>query len=327
MMPNALEIDDLVMHYDTPAGLLQAVRGVSLHVPDGETLGLVGESGCGKSTLARCVVGLNRPTSGTVRIAGDMPGKTLADRRRMARNVQMIFQDPMSSLNPRLTIARIVEQPLKVHGIGDAAERHRRVVDLLDKVGLGSHFLERYPHELSGGQRQRASIARALALDPRLIVCDESVSALDVSIQAQVLNLLTALQKDLGVALLFISHDLAVVRYVSHRIAVMYLGRIVELGDAESVWHRPLHPYTRALMDSIPSGEAKARNHLVGDVPSAVRVPSGCAFRTRCPHAQAICAERMPELDATGRHHAVACHLADSLPAHVPAGQVEAAAG
>ncbi len=318
MAAPALELRDLVLHHHTPAGPLQAVRGVSLTVARGETLGLVGESGCGKSTLARCVVGLNRPTDGQVLVAGEPPGTSGAARRRLARHVQMVFQDPMSSLNPRLTIRRIVEQPLSVHGIGTPPERRRKVAELMEQVGLGPHFLDRYPHELSGGQRQRASIARALALAPELIVCDEAVSALDVSIQAQVLNLLTALQRDLGVAFLFISHDLAVVRYVAHRIAVMYLGRVVETGDAESVWHDPRHPYTRALIGSIPSAAAGRGRPLAGDVPSAVNPPSGCAFRTRCPFAQAVCAERMPELSDRGRPHQVACHFAERFDAFRP---------
>jgi oligopeptide/dipeptide ABC transporter ATP-binding protein len=310
-MPAALELVDLVMHHPTPAGLLKAVDGIDLKVDSGETLGLVGESGCGKSTLARCVVGLNRPTRGSVVLGGRETGNDRSDRLTRARKVQMVFQDPMGALNPRLTIRTIIEQPLKVHKRGTPADRRSRVEMLAAQVGLGEHLLDRYPHELSGGQRQRVSIARALTLEPELIVCDEAVSALDVSVQAQVLNLLTDLQKRLGVAFLFISHDLSVIRYISNRIAVMYLGRIVEIGDSESVWNNPQHPYTQALIASIPDEVADGVNGpvLSGDVPSPINPPSGCAFRTRCPRAQAICAEIRPDLAATGRPHQVACHF------------------
>ncbi|SFU22398.1 oligopeptide/dipeptide ABC transporter ATP-binding protein [Mesorhizobium sp. YR577] len=310
-MAHALELVDLVMHHPTPAGLLRAVDGVDFAVETGETLGLVGESGCGKSTLARCVVGLNTPTRGVVRLGGKVAGTARAERLERAKRVQMVFQDPMSALNPRLTIRQIIEQPLKVHGEGTPADRRKRVEMLMRQVGLGEHHLEHFPHELSGGQRQRVSIARALTLEPDLIVCDEAVSALDVSVQAQVLNLLTDLQKRLGVAFLFISHDLAVIRYISNRIAVMYLGRIVEIGDSESVWQNAQHPYTRALIASIPDERAKRGvSLLTGDVPSPVNPPSGCAFRTRCPLSQPVCAEARPELSAAGRLHSVACHFA-----------------
>jgi oligopeptide/dipeptide ABC transporter ATP-binding protein len=223
----------------------------------------------------------------------------------------MVFQDPMGALNPRLIIRQIIEQPLQVHKLGNAVERRAKVEALARQVGLGEHLLDRFPHELSGGQRQRVSIARALTLEPELIVCDEAVSALDVSVQAQVLNLLTDLQKRLGVAFLFISHDLSVIRYISNRIAVMYLGRIVEIGDSESVWHNPQHPYSQALIASIPDETAAAGGgpKLVGDVPSPINPPSGCAFRTRCPRAQALCAEIRPDLSTDGRPHGVACHF------------------
>ena len=311
-MPDALELVDLVMHHPTSAGLLKAVDGISLKVSSGETLGLVGESGCGKSTLARCVVGLNKPTRGSVVLGGREVGDGKADRLGRSRKVQMVFQDPMGALNPRLTIRTIIEQPLKVHKAGNAAERRARVEELAGQVGLGAHLLDRFPHELSGGQRQRVSIARALTLNPELIVCDEAVSALDVSVQAQVLNLLTELQGRLGVAFLFISHDLSVIRYISNRIAVMYLGRIVEIGDSESVWLKPQHPYTQALIASIADEEWEGEGappQLSGDVPSPINPPSGCAFRTRCPRAQALCSQVRPDLAREGRPHDVACHF------------------
>lgn len=308
-MTRSLELVNLSLHHPTPAGPLRAVDKVNLAVEVGETLGLVGESGCGKSSLARCVVGLNHAQEGAVVVGGQELGTSPADRRRAARKVQMVFQDPMGSLNPRHTVRRSIEQPLRVHGIGTAKDRRARVEALAAEVGLGLHLLDRYPHEISGGQRQRVSIARALTLEPELIVCDEAVSALDVSVQAQVLNLLTKLQRDFGVSFLFISHDLSVVRYVSHRIAVMYLGQIVELGDAESVWHERRHPYTRALIGSIPEAGG-ATERLEGDVPSAVNPPSGCPFRTRCRHAQDICAAERPTLSDEGLPHQVACHFA-----------------
>lgn len=307
----ALELQDLVMHYHTPQGMLHAVDGISLHVEAGETLGLVGESGCGKSTLARCVVGLSTPQSGRIMLGGRAASLAKSARIERARMVQMVFQDPMSSLNPRLVIRQILEQPLAVHRIGSAAERRAQVGELMRQVGLGAHHLDKFPHELSGGQRQRVSIARALALRPELIVCDEAVSALDVSVQAQVLNLLIDLQRDFKVALLFISHDLSVVRYVSHRVAVMYLGKIVEIGDSESVWKNRLHPYTRALIASIPDEAVRRRTlRLTGDVPSPINPPKGCAFASRCPLVQQLCREQAPELSDTGRAHRVACHFA-----------------
>lgn len=316
-MHSALELDDLRVHHATAAGPLKAVDGITLSVAPGETVGLVGESGCGKSTLARCVVGLNTPTGGSVRLGGSEIAAGGRDRVAWARMVQMIFQDPMGSLNPRLTTRRTIELPLRVHGIGSKNERLERVLRLMEQVGLGPHLLDRYPHELSGGQRQRVSIARALALEPALLVCDEIVSALDVSVQAQVLNLLTDLQSKLGIAFLFISHDLSVVRYVSDRIAVMYLGRIVEEGDSESVWNHSRHPYTQALIASIPerAGDEKAqRLQLSGDLPSPVNPPSGCSFRTRCPYARPLCAEVRPELRPDGLPHSVACHFAAEIP-------------
>ena len=313
-MTQVLKVTDLELHHPTPRGALRAVDGVSLEMTKGETLGLVGESGCGKSTLARCIVGISKPTGGSLAIEGVHSGNSRSMRLERARNVQMIFQDPSGALNPRLTIERIITEPLEVNGIGTRGTRAEMVRDIAGKVGLADYHLERLPHELSGGQRQRVSIARALALNPNLLICDEAVSALDVSVQAQVLNLLVDLQKDLGLSYLFISHDLAVVRYISHRIAVMYLGRVVEIGLAEDVWNNRLHPYTRALIDAIPD-EAVRRDGaqlLEGDVPSPIDPPSGCSFRTRCPFARSACAESRPELRAVGSHQ-VACHFVEDI--------------
>ena len=310
-MTTVLRTDDLELHHKTPRGRLRAVDGISIGIAAGETLGLVGESGCGKSTLARAIVGISQPTGGSLEIAGIDPGKT--GRFARARAVQMVFQDPSGALNPRLTVERIIGEPARVHRIGNGAARRETVLDLARKVGLAEYHLTRLPHELSGGQRQRVSIARALALNPALLVCDEAVSALDVSVQAQVLNLFIDLQRDLGLAYLFISHDLAVVRYISHRIAVMYLGRIVEIGPAEEVWRRRSHPYTRALVAAIPD-EAVRRDDtppLEGDVPSPIDPPSGCRFRTRCPIAQARCAVDDPQLRDIGGGLSVACHFAE----------------
>lgn len=314
-MANPIQINSLSIQFNTNRGLLKAVQGVDLSLSASETLGLVGESGCGKSTLARCVVGLNRPTTGQVLIGGEPIGQGMAARRRAATEIQMVFQDPMSSLNPRLTIARIVEQPMLVHRFGNRAERRARVNELMDQVGIGEHHRDKLPHELSGGQRQRVSIARALALRPKVLVCDEAVSALDVSVQAQVLNLLVKLQQDTGIAILFISHDLSVVRFVSDRIAVMYLGRIVEIGQAESLWENPLHPYTRVLLAANPDLEDDdiVVESVEGDPPSPLDPPSGCAFRTRCAYAREICAASMPALTDVALPHKVACHFAEDF--------------
>ncbi|ARO13403.1 dipeptide transport system ATP-binding protein [Ketogulonicigenium robustum] len=311
-MTPVLKTQDLKVHHNTARGQLKAVDGISLSVAPGETLGLVGESGCGKSTLARCIVGINTPTSGTLEVAGVSPEKS---RLARARAVQMVFQDPSGALNPRLTVERIIGEPLQIHQRAGREARKAQVLDLARKVGLSDYHLERLPHELSGGQRQRVSIARALALNPALLVCDEAVSALDVSVQAQVLNLLLGLQRDLGLTYLFISHDLSVVRYISHRIAVMYLGRIVEIGPAEEVWHRKMHPYTRALVAAIPDESARRTDAVLldGDVPSPVNPPSGCTFRTRCPFAQARCSTEVPELRDQGAGLSVACHFAETL--------------
>lgn len=312
-MVDILTTTDLKVHHTTPRGPLRAVDGISIRIAKGETLGLVGESGCGKSTLARCIVGISTPTSGAIHVAGVGLGSGRAERLARARAVQMVFQDPSSALNPRLGVGRLIEEPLGVHGLGARSERQARVREIAAQVGLSDYHLARFPHELSGGQRQRVSIARALALNPSLLVCDEAVSALDVSVQAQVLNLFLDLQKTLGLAYLFISHDLSVVRYISHRIAVMYLGHVVEIGPAEEVWRRRAHPYTKALVNAIPD-EAVRREDvqlLEGDVPSPVNPPPGCTFRARCSMAQARCAAEVPQLRDIGGGLSVACHFAN----------------
>jgi len=308
-----LSLRGLECTFDTPRGLLHAVRGVSLDVHAGETLGLVGESGCGKTTLAKSIVGLVTPRAGSIRLEGrELTTLSGTERFRMRRAVQFVFQDPFSSLNPRRRAASLIAEPLEVHRIGSRAERRERVAWLMEKVGLRPEWGGRYPHEFSGGQRQRIGIARALALEPKLIVCDEPVSALDVSIQAQVVNLLARLQQETGIAYLMISHDLALVENFAHRIAVMYLGEIVELGEAGTLWRTPLHPFTRALIDAVPVPDpAVARRPLLqGDPPSPVSRPAGCSFAGRCPMAQARCQAEAPTLRDVGAR-AVACHYAD----------------
>jgi oligopeptide/dipeptide ABC transporter ATP-binding protein len=308
-----LSLSDVAMHFPTRAGLVRAVDGVSLDIEPGETVGLVGESGCGKSTLGKTVMRLTRPTAGSIRLEGnEIADLSRGALRPLRPKLQMIFQDPYASLNPRLTVGRALEEPLIVHRRGDAAARRERVRWLADKVGLRPEALQRHPHEFSGGQRQRIGIARALALEPKLVICDEPVSALDVSVRAQVINLLMDLKRDLGLAYLFISHDLSVVEHVSDRIAVMYLGKLVELADRRTLWTRPLHPYTQALMAAVPVADpAKAVDRkpfrLEGDLPSPLDPPSGCRFRTRCPIAVAQCAEREPPLRPLAPGHFVAC--------------------
>ncbi|MGE4297887.1 MAG: ABC transporter ATP-binding protein [Desulfovibrionaceae bacterium] len=314
-----LEMNDVHRHFmvkqglfDPQPSLLKAVDGVSLAVAPGETLGLVGESGCGKSTLARMAVRLLQPTSGDIRIQGASLWQGGAARvRDLPRKAQMIFQDPFSSLNPRQTVGGAIGEGLAVHGMGRAA-RLDRVRELLEWVGLEPEHAHRYPHEFSGGQRQRVAIARALALGPSLVVCDEPVSALDVSIQAQVLNLLRDLQHRLGLTYLFISHDLSVVSHISDRVAVMYLGRLVELGPAHAIHHAPLHPYTQALLAALPKPDPTQRNtsaRLSGDIPSPFTPPPGCPFHPRCPHAMPVCAHTRPQWTAVEPGRFAACHL------------------
>jgi peptide/nickel transport system ATP-binding protein/oligopeptide transport system ATP-binding protein len=315
-----LEITDLVKHYPVRSGVLRrsvgtvhAVDGVSFSLGVGETLGLVGESGCGKSTVARSVLRLVEPSSGSIRLDGeDITHLSKADMRPHRRSMQIVFQDPFASLNPRMTAGDIVGEPLSVHGLASGREKQQRVAKLFEQVGLRPDQVRNFPHQFSGGQRQRICIARALALGPRLIVCDEPVSALDVSIQAQVINLLIDLQREHGFSYLFIAHDLAVVAHISHRVAVMYLGRIVEIADKAELFRNPRHPYTQALLASVPIANPRVKRlkPLVdGDVPSPVNPPSGCAFHTRCRYAIERCKTERPALRDAGPGHQVACLL------------------
>ena len=313
-----LRVENLVKHFPVKQGLfgrgnavVHAVDGVSFTLGVGETMALVGESGCGKSTVGRLVLQLLAPTAGHVWFDGvDLSTLSAAAMRTRRRDVQMIFQDPYSSLNPRMTVGQTLTEPLILHGLA-AGQRAERAAELMDLVGLAPQYLQRYPHEFSGGQRQRIGIARALAVEPRLIVCDEPVSALDVSIQAQVINLLQDLQHRLGLAYVFIAHDLAVVKHIASHVAVMYLGQIVEYADKQSLFAQPRHPYTFALLLAIPlpePGRVRERVLLQGDVPNPMSPPSGCRFRTRCPHAQQRCTDEVPLLDGTPGH-TVACHF------------------
>lgn len=319
-----LSVDDLVKHFPIMRGVLQrqvgavrAVDGISFDIHRGETLGLVGESGCGKSTTGRAVLQLHRPTSGSVRFEGtDLTQIKGEELRLMRRKMQMIFQDPYASLNPRMTVGEIIGEPLLVHKVATKAEADERVKQLLELVKLNPSFSTRYPHEFSGGQRQRIGIARALALQPSFIVCDEPISALDVSIQAQVVNLLEELQNKFNLTYLFIAHDLSMVRHISDRVAVMYLGVMVELATRDELYSHPLHPYSQALLSAVPIPDpvaeaARQRTILTGDVPSPANPPSGCRFRTRCPIAEAICAESRPEFREIRPGHFVACFFAD----------------
>ncbi|MBN1580486.1 MAG: dipeptide ABC transporter ATP-binding protein [Anaerolineae bacterium] len=318
-----VRVDNLKKHFPITRGIvfqrqvgaIKAVDGISFDVLHGETLGLVGESGCGKSTTGRTVLQLYRPTEGDVYFEGEnlveMKGEAL---RRQRRKMQMIFQDPYASLNPRMTVGNIIGEPLEVHHVASGKERQERVQELLKLVGLNPYFINRYPHEFSGGQRQRIGVARALALNPSFIVCDEPISALDVSIQAQVVNLLEELQGELGLTYLFIAHDLSMVRHISDRVAVMYLGKIVELTDRDSLYADPQHPYTQALLSAVPIPdpvveETRQRIILEGDVPSPANPPIGCNFSTRCPKVMQVCKEVEPEFKEIAPDHWCACHL------------------
>jgi oligopeptide transport system ATP-binding protein len=319
-----LQVDDLVMHFPIYQGIIRrqvgavhAVDGVSFNIYKGETLGLVGESGCGKSTTGRAILRLYKPTAGQVIYDGiNLASLSEREMRKMRRKLQIIFQDPYASLNPRMTVADIVGEPLVVHRVANGKEVRDRVQELLSLVGLNPAFADRYPHEFSGGQRQRIGVARALALQPDLIICDEPISALDVSIQAQVVNLLEDLQKQFELTYLFIAHDLSMVRHISDRVAVMYLGVIVELAERDELYDHPLHPYSQALLSAVPipdpmAEEKRHRVILEGDVPSPVNPPSGCRFRTRCPIAESICTDEKPEWREIKSGHFVACHFSD----------------
>jgi oligopeptide transport system ATP-binding protein len=318
-----LEVDDLYMHFPLTQGILfqrkvgavQAVDGLTFDVFKGETLGLVGESGCGKSTTGRAILQLYKPTAGAVRFDGrDLTKLDGGEMRKMRRHLQMIFQDPYASLNPRMTVGSIISEPMQIHNLVPKGKRNERVQELLQTVGLNPYFANRYPHEFSGGQRQRIGVARALAADPDFIVADEPVSALDVSIQAQIINLLEELQEQFGLTYLFIAHDLSVVRHISDRVAVMYLGKMVELADRNSIYDDPLHPYTKALLSAVPVPDPviekkRERIILTGDVPSPINPPSGCHFHTRCPYAMDVCKQVEPIFVDQGGGHYVACHL------------------
>lgn len=309
-----LEVRGLTKHYPlrNSKAVVRAVDDVTLRIGAGETLGLVGESGSGKSTVARCIVGLAEPDAGEIRVEGtDVAGFSKSALRPIRRRMQMVFQDPYASLNPRMRAAEIVAEPLINYGVGSRAERRDKVVALFKGVGLRTDDLRKYPHQFSGGQRQRLGIARALALDPALVICDEPVSALDVSIQAQIINLLMDLQEQRGLAYLIVAHDLAVVEQVSHQVAVLYLGKIVEYAATEQLFATPFHPYTEALLASVPNIDApRAAKPLAGEIPSAINPPSGCAFHTRCPYVEARCRVETPVLRDVAPGRAVACHRA-----------------
>jgi oligopeptide transport system ATP-binding protein len=324
-----LEVRNLVMHFPLTQGIIfqrrvgavKAVDGISFTVRRGETLGLVGESGCGKSTTGRAILQLYKPTAGEVIFNGtDLTRLSAGEMRKQRKYLQMIFQDPYASLNPRMTVGAIIAEPMQIHNLAPKAERLARVQELLETVGLNPYFANRYPHEFSGGQRQRIGIARALAANPQFIVADEPVSALDVSIQAQIINLLEELQEKFGLTYLFIAHDLSVVRHISDRVAVMYLGKIVELATRDQLYTEPLHPYTKALLSAVPIPDPKIEKKreriiLTGDVPSPINPPPGCHFHTRCPYVMDICRKIEPKFAAAHSGHYVACHLyPSSLP-------------
>jgi len=325
-----LAIEDLRQYFPIKAGLLQktvghvkAVDGVSFSVASGETVGLVGESGSGKTTIGRCIVRLYKPTDGSIHFHSaegivDIAQLDRSSLQPIRRDIQMLFQDPNSSLNARMRVGDIIAEPLEIHGIGTRHERRARVEDLLEQVGLGAEMVNRFPHQLSGGQRQRVGVARALSIKPRLVVCDEPVSALDVSVQAQVLNLLADLQQELGLTYIFIAHDLSVVEYISDRVIVMYLGRLMETAPTRKIFERPKHPYTEALLNSIPKrvrGGHRRRFVLKGDIPSPVNPPAGCVFHTRCQYAEDICRREKPALRPlpADPETKVACHLVEEL--------------
>ena len=318
-----LEVKNLKQYFKINVGAfkskpLKAVDDVSFSINRGETLGLVGESGCGKTTVGRTLLHLYKPTAGEIWYDGKLI-KTKQDINEFHKKAAMVFQDPYSSLNPRMTVADIIAEPLDVHGLYTTKEERReKILELMDHVGLNSEHASRYAHEFSGGQRQRIGIARSLAVNPEFIVCDEPVSALDVSIQAQVINMFDELQDKIGLTYLFIAHDLLVVRHISDRIAVMYLGKIVELADADEIYSRPLHPYSKALMSAVPIPDPKIarankRIALEGDIPSPLNAPSGCPFRTRCPYATELCAQQAPEFKEVSKGHFVACHFTDKI--------------
>ncbi len=333
-----LRIENLKMHFPIMQGIViqrqigavRAVDGVTLEVPRGQTLGLVGESGSGKSTIGRCIVRLYKPTEGHMYLEDDDLAAADGNQlRTLRRRVQMIFQDPYASLNPRFTVGSLISEPMHIHNMGSRTEIRERTEALLDKVGLNRRFIDRYPHEFSGGQRQRIAIARAISIEPEFVIADEPVSALDVSIRAQIINLMQKLQQQMGLTYLFVSHDLSVVRHVAQRIAVMYLGALMEVTDRESLYTTPLHPYTAALLSAVPLADPRAerqRNRIIlkGDLPSPINIPSGCRFRTRCPMAQDICREVEPKLeDKTGSGHFAACHFSDRVGALTKSGSVQ----
>ncbi len=323
MRETLIEVKGLKKYFDINVGIfktkpLKAVDDVSLSIKRGETLGLVGESGCGKTTVGRTILNLYKPTAGEIFYKGN-PVKSKADIREFRKKATMVFQDPYSSLNPRMTVSDIIGEPLDVHKLYKSKkEREDRILELMGYVGLNSEHASRYAHEFSGGQRQRIGIARSLAVNPDFIVCDEPVSALDVSIQAQVINMFSELQQKLGLTYLFIAHDLLVVHHISDRIGVMYLGRLIELADAGEIYNNPLHPYSKALLSSVPipdpkTARANKRIILSGDIPSPLNAPSGCPFRTRCPYATEICSESMPDFKEVSKGHFVACHRTDEI--------------